>query len=107
MLTELSSQQVVNDFLNKMLTDAGMDNISPEVRGQMLNDLRNRLEDRFFATILSNLNEEQITAFREIIEGQNDGSDKMDKFISTNIPNAAEVFSQAMMTFRDVYLGVS
>ena len=56
MLTELSSQQVVDDFLNKVLTDAGMYNVSPEVRSQMFNDLKNRLEDRFLATILANLN---------------------------------------------------
>ena len=106
MLTELSSQQVVNDFINKMLTDAGMDNISPEVREQMSNDLKNRLEDRFFATILANLDsEDKITVFREITESGD--PEKMSQFISTNMPNADELFAQAMMTFRDVYLGLS
>lgn len=106
MLTELSSEQVVKDFINKMLTDAGMDNISADVREQMSNDLRNRLEDRFFATILASLdNEEKITAFREITEGGN--QEKMNQFISENVPNADEVFAQAMLTFRNVYLGLS
>ncbi|MEK7140705.1 MAG: DUF5663 domain-containing protein [Patescibacteria group bacterium] len=106
MLTELSSKQVVDDFLNKMLTDTGMDNVSPEVREQMFNDLKNRLEDRFLATILANLQEDQITTFREISEANGD-SVKMSQFISANLPNANELFAQAMMTFRDVYLGVN
>lgn len=106
MLTELSSHQVVNDFLNKMLTDAGMNNVSPEVRDQMFSDLRNRLEERFFATVVSNLNDGQISTFREIVEAGGDSA-KMNKFLSTNLPNSNELFSQAMLSFRDVYLGVS
>ncbi len=106
MLTELSSQQVVNDFLNKMLIDAGMDNVSPEVHDQMFNDLRNRLEDRFLATILSNLDEDKITEFREIAEAGGD-SEKMGQFLATNLPNSSELFAGAMMSFRDVYLGIS
>jgi|SRR3989344_4979771 len=106
MLTELSSQQVVDDFLNKVLTDAGMDNVSPEVRSQMFNDLKNRLEDRFLATILANLNEDQITSFREITESGGN-QEKMNDFISANLTNAPELFAQAMMSFRDTYLGIT
>ena len=51
----------------------------PEVREQMMNDLKNRLEDRFIATILANLNDEQATAFREIAEAGGD-SEKMNQF---------------------------
>jgi hypothetical protein len=106
MINQLSSEQVVNDFLNKMLTDAGMDTTSPEVREQMMNDLKNRLEERFFATILSNLSEEKVTELRELTEKGAD-QDKMGQFITGNIPNADELFAQSMLSFRDTYLGVT
>ncbi|MEK7569419.1 MAG: DUF5663 domain-containing protein [Patescibacteria group bacterium] len=104
MLTELSSQKVIDEFLNKMLSEAGMDNVSPEVRSQMFADLKNRLEDRFLATVVSNLDENKLTSFREITEGGD--QEKVNQFISTNFPNAQELFSQAMMSFRDTYLGI-
>ena len=106
MLTELSSKQVVDDFLNKVLTDGGMDNVSPEVREKMFNDLKNRLEDRFVVTVLSNLNDEQITKFREISESSGN-VEEMNKFISSTIPNAEELFARAMLSFRNVYLGIN
>ena len=106
MLTQLSSQQVIDEFLNKILTESGMDNVSPEVRAQMFNDLKNRLEDRFLATVISVLNEEDLAQFRGIVESGGD-QEKMNQFISAHVPNAQELFAQAMMSFRDTYLGIT
>ena len=106
MLTELSAEQVTNNFLNKLLEDAGMDNVSADVRQQMFTDLKNRLEDRFLATIIANLQEEQITTFRELLENGGD-ADKINQFLSINLPNANELFAQSMLSFRDTYLGLN
>ena len=31
----------------------------------------------------------------------------MNQFISAHVPNAQELFAQAMMSFRDTYLGIT
>ncbi len=71
----------------------------------MFNDLRNRLEDKFFTTIIANLSEEKISEFRQVTETED--QEKVSQFITTNLPNASELFAGAMMSFRDVYLGVA
>ena len=101
----MSSEQLVTDFLNQILDDAGMTDLPPEVRQQMLVDLRARLEDRFLATIISVLKEDQLTQFRELTE--QGAEDKVAEFINTNIPNSQELFAQAMVTFKEQYLGAT
>ena len=60
--------QVVDDFLNLLLDEGGMDTVSVEVRAQMLVDLRKRLNERLFATVIANLSDEQISEFRALSE---------------------------------------
>ena len=101
----LTSAQYVEDFLQALLTEAGMDTVSAEVKAQMLIDLRARLQDRLFGTIVMNLTDGKLTEFREMVENGGAQAD-LEKFVDENVPNAAEVFAQAMVTFRKDYLGL-
>lgn len=101
----LTSAQYIEDFLQQLLTEAGMDTVSAEVKAQMLTDLRARLQDRLFGTIVINLTDGKLTQFRELSENEGSQED-LEKFVDENVPNASEVFAQAMMTFRKDYLGL-
>ena len=103
---QLSFTQVVDDFLNLLLDEGGMDTVSVEVRAQMLNDLRLRLNERLFATAVMNLSDEQVTEFRELSEKKTSG-EELEKFIDKNIPNSQEIFAGAFLTFRNDYLGLA
>lgn len=102
----LTFAQVVTDFLNLLLDEGGMDNVSVEVRAQMLHDLRVRLNERLFATIILNLPEDKITEFRALSE-KKDSGEALEKFIDGNISNAQEIFAGAFLTFRNDYLGLA
>ena len=101
----LSFAQVVDDFLNLLLDEGGMDTVSPEVRAQMLSDLRVRLNERLFVTAISNLSDDKVTELRKLTEGVPSG-EAIEKFIDGNIPDAQEIFAGAMLTFRNDYLGL-
>lgn len=103
---QLTSNQVIEDFLQKLLEEAGMDTASPEVREQMFKDLKLRLNDRLFGTVIANLIDEKLTEFRQITEKEI-SEEELQKFIDANIPNAQEVFAQAMTDFRKDYLGLA
>lgn len=102
---KLTFNQAIEDFLAKLMSEAGMDEVSPEVKSQMTNDLRARLNDRLFATVIMNLTDDQVTKFRELAES-NPSGDELEKFIDSHIPNSQEVFAGAMMQFRSNYLGL-
>ena len=103
---QLTFAQVVDDFLNLLLDEGGMDTVSPEVRAQMLNDLRVRLNERLFVTAISNMSDKRVTELRKLTEGGATG-EAVEKFIDKNIPGAQEIFAGAMMTFRNDYLGIA
>jgi len=102
---EITSAQYIEDFLKGLLEEAGMDTASPEVYAQMLTDLRARLNDRLFSTIIMNLNEGKLTEFREMAEKGADG-ETLQKFIDDNVSDAQNLFAQAMLNFRKDYLGL-
>jgi len=103
---QLTFAQVVDDFLNLLLDEGGMNTVSVEVRAQMLNDLRARLNERLFATAVSNLSDEKVTELRELSE-KNASAEELETFIDKNIDNAQEIFAGAFITFRNDYLGVA
>lgn len=103
--SQLTFTQVVDDFLNLLLDEGGMDTVSVEVRAQMLNDLRVRLNERLFTTVITNLSDEKVTEFRTLSEKGASG-EELEKFIDQNIPNTQEIFAGAFLTFRNDYLGI-
>lgn len=103
---QLTSNQVIENFLQKLLEEAGMDTVSSEVKEQMLKDLRLRLNDRLFGAVIANLTDEKLTEFRQITE-KKVPEEELQKFIDANISNAQEVFAQAMADFRKDYLGLA
>lgn len=105
MITKFSNEAFINDFLNTMLKDAGMTDLDPEVEAQMMDDLRSRLQERFFATVVKNLSEEQLNELIKL-DSKKASESEIEQFIGKNISNPSEVFAQAMMNFRADYLGV-
>lgn len=102
---QINFNQAIEDFLNALLDEAGMGEVSAEVRAQMFKDLSARLNDRLFATVVMSLNDSDLTKFRQMAEGGANG-DELQKFIDSHIPNAADLFASAMMEFRANYLGL-
>lgn len=102
---QLSFGKVVDDFLSLLLDEGGMQEVSSEVRAQMLSDLRTRLNEKIFVSMLSRLDDQKVTEFRKISEAGGD-AEKVEKFIDSNIPDAQDFFGQVMMSFREDYLGL-
>lgn len=103
---QLTFIQVVNDFLNLLLDEGGMDTASPEVRAQMFNDLRARLDEKIFVSILARLDDEKVSEFKKLSENQAAG-EELEKFIEKNVPDAQDYFAEIFMKFRKDYLGIN
>ena len=106
MLAQFSSGQFIENFLEQMLVDAGMDDFTPDVKEQMIRDLGKRLEERFFAAVLQSLDENKLTQFREMLEAQISQAE-LEKFLNDSLTNPSELFAQAMVKFRQDYLGIT
>lgn len=96
--SQLTFTQVVDNFLNLLLDEGGMTTMSPEVREQMLNDLRLRLNEKIFALILSRLDDAKVTEFRKLVEEKSSG-EAIEKFIDSNIPDAQDFLLKPLWLF--------
>lgn len=92
-------------FLERMLDDGGMKDLEAEVREQMLADLRSRLQNALFATVVMKLPEAELPAFNALIE-RNAPSTQLQEFIRERISNLDDVIAQAMLEFRKQYVKV-
>lgn len=93
----------VTVFLERVLADGGMANVEPEVREQMLKDLRSRLENKLFATLVMKLPENDLPAFNALVE-RKAPQEQIQEFLKTKIPNLDEVLAEAMLEFRRLYV---
>ncbi len=106
MLANLSSEQVVGEFVNQMIRDGGYDSLPPDVTAQMTTDLRARLNDRFFAAVVHSLEEADLSQFREILDKGAEPS-IVQQFLSSHITNLPDLLSRTMLEFRSDYLGTN
>lgn len=94
----------IHTFLKDLLKDADQTDLSPELEEQMIQDLNTRLEDRLILVAMDNLDIENQDKLAELSEA-NASPEDIQKFIQTNISNWEEVFANALIDFRNTYLG--
>lgn len=94
----------IRTFLEGILQDANMTSPDDETREEMLKELFARFDNYMTSSIVENLKEEDMEEFIKMGTEQKP-KEEIEKFISEKIPNAQEVFSQAMMDFRETYIG--
>lgn len=71
---------------------------------EMINELFVRFDNYMTSSLIDNLAEEDTEEFIKM-GNEKRPKEEVEKFIQEKIPNAQEIFSKAMMDFRDMYLG--
>ncbi|MFH1713444.1 MAG: DUF5663 domain-containing protein [Candidatus Jacksonbacteria bacterium] len=96
----------IQNFLEDLLEDAELTNLTPEVKEQMLLDLYARLDSKLISAALMDLPAEYLEEFNQML-ARKDEPDKINAFLQDKIPNLKIVFGKAMLDFRNSYLGLS
>lgn len=94
----------VRTFLESILEDAGMTNLNDQTHEDMVKELFVRLDNFMLTTIVEALPTNKIAEFTKMSE-TGKSKEELENYLKNNIPNSDEVFSRAMLQFRDLYLG--
>lgn len=94
----------IRNFLDGLLTDAGMMDLDEAMHEEMIKELYERLDKFMLTTIVESLPGEKLTEFTKMAEGGK-GREELEIYLKANIPEADKVFARAMLAFRDLYLG--
>ncbi len=87
----------------KLVEEAGMNkDLEEDVFDQLKKDLKDRLQNRINAVILSQVPEHKLEEFEKLLDS---GDEKaMQAFCSQNIPNLAELIAAEFLSFRNRYI---
>ena len=93
----------IEEFVAKLVEEAGMNkDLEEDVFDQLKKDLKDRLQNRINAVILSQVPEHKLEEFEKLLDS---GDEKaMQAFCSQNIPNLAELIAAEFLSFRNRYI---
>lgn len=96
--------QDIRAFLESLLQDANILNLDDAAKEEMIKQLFVRLDNFMLTTIVESLPSDKLDEFTKMSESGK-SKEELEAYLKANIPNAEEVFSRAMLSFRDLYLG--
>jgi hypothetical protein len=94
----------IHEYLKQLLIDAGQTDLGPELEETMIQDLSTRLEDRLTLAAIEKLPQEKQDELTSMAENKENSKQVME-FLKKHIPDYDQVFAQALVDFREVYLG--
>lgn len=94
----------VKTYLEGILQDANMVTLDDEMKEEMIKELYVRLDNFITAAIVDNMPADKVEEFIKMNE-EKKSKEEIEKFVKEVMPNAQEVFTNAFMEFRDLYLG--
>lgn len=93
----------VDTFLEELLRNAGLDMTLPQVKEEMMKDLRVKLDTALIVGALEQLTEEQLNEFNsKVAEGMGD-NEKLE-YLRAKIPNIEEIYKDVMLDFYNSYV---
>ena len=98
----------VDQFLNQILDEkkiAGSED--PEVRRQLIDDLRSRLMSQIDREMINALNAEQLEQLSNMLDKDGLTDAEIQDFFRQSGVNGQQVALETMMRFRTYYLGVN
>lgn len=94
----------VRTFLESILADANITSLDETSKEETLKELYVRLDNFMLTTIVEGLPSDKLEEFTKLAEAGK-SREELEDYLKENIPDATEVFSRAMLDFRDFYLG--
>ncbi len=97
-------KEVLDQFVDRLLQEKKLADSDPEVMAQLHEDLASRVESHINAAILSQMPPEHLEEFTNVLD-VGDG-DKIWEFCKKHVSDVDSVVAQALLDFRNNYLGV-
>jgi hypothetical protein len=99
---------MLEQFVKQILQEKGLpENLDPEVYNKLVSDLIDRVGNLINRRLIESLDDEQLNQFNHLLDNEPENSEAMQKFIEENVKNKEQITTEALMEFRDLYLGNS
>ena len=98
--------QDIDEFLASLLADKGITDIEPDVKEELINNLKEKFMDEVQRAAINSLNEEKLQEFdKKAEEDPSFTGEKVAEFLQDAGVNFAEIYADTALKFRSFYLG--
>lgn len=95
----------VDRFLNQILDEKKITGDSPEIRPQLIADLRHHLMEQIDRAMVEALTPQQVTQLNELMDRDDTTDQQIQDFFRQSGVDSQQVVLNTMMRFRRYYLG--
>ena len=99
----LSGEDMLNDFIDRLVAEMRATNVEPEVLAQLKKDMRESLDQQINTAIMENLPKRKIKKFDKMLDKGADDK-KFQAFLMKNIPNFDAIMNATLSDFRQQYI---
>lgn len=92
-------------FINEILDEKQLLGVTPEVRVQLVSDLKERMLDQINRALITALPDDKMTEFNTILDDETVSDEAVTQFIATSGVDVQKVTIQTMLRFSELYLG--
>lgn len=92
----------VDELINQKFTDH-QDQLTPEVRDELRQDLLIRLDDFIMAKVIAALSDEDLATFENMMK-EGKSREELQQFATQRIPEFTDFATDAFLEFRTIYL---
>ncbi len=97
--------QSVDEFIENLLVEKGITDLEPDIKEQLVTDLRNKLLHQIDREAILQLSEEKAAELSQKLDDPNFTNDQMAQFIQAAGVDLTQVAADTMLKFRGFYLG--
>ena len=97
--------QSIDDFIEQILNEKGITDVSPDVREQLNEEMKTRLMDQINKAAVMQLSEEKAVELANMVDDPNFTDEKMTEFMKNSGVDLVQVTLDTMLRFRGLYLG--
>jgi hypothetical protein len=96
----------MDDYINQLMQMQGVtENVDPEVRAELFADLQQRAVDFMNRRLLDAMDDTTVDEFQKLLDSNPTDPAVVQKFIEERVPNRDQVATDALIEFRNLFLG--
>ncbi|MEK7571456.1 MAG: DUF5663 domain-containing protein [Patescibacteria group bacterium] len=94
----------IRTYLEGLLAESDTLTLDDSMREDMLQELFVQLENYLTSVIVNNLEPDDLEAFIKMNE-EKKSKEEIEQFVQAKLPNAQDIFTNAFIEFRKMYVG--
>lgn len=96
--------QKLDDFLEDLLKKKGLSDVDPEIKKDLIADMRNQLETQLNRAAIQSLSEEKAKEMANLVDKPDFTTEKLTKFMQKSGVNFDQIALETLQQFSDLYL---